>query len=208
MRPRKKAPPRVAEFRAALAVAGVELAELAPRGQLGLPGVAAEYEDADDSDECYTPQAYLDVAELLLEGIDTDPCWHPHSLVRPRRNGWSKTDDGLVRPWEGGVWFQPPYSDPLPWVRRLLAELDDQGRPEPVTRAVAMMKLDPSTQWWHELAAGARAVCVLDHRVRFLGPFAKGKPARFCSAMFALGEIELERCRRVYSGGAWYDPRA
>ena len=37
----------------------------------------------------------------------------------PALQSYSQADDGLVQPWHGLVWCNPPYSDILPWVRRL-----------------------------------------------------------------------------------------
>ena len=37
----------------------------------------------------------------------------------PALKSYSQADDGLTQPWHGLVWCNPPYSDILPWVRRL-----------------------------------------------------------------------------------------
>ena len=37
----------------------------------------------------------------------------------PALQSYSQADDGLVQPWQGLVWCNPPFSDILPWVRRL-----------------------------------------------------------------------------------------
>ena len=37
----------------------------------------------------------------------------------PALKSYSQADDGLTQPWHGLVWCNPPYSDILPWVKRL-----------------------------------------------------------------------------------------
>jgi len=37
----------------------------------------------------------------------------------PALQSYSQADDGLIQPWHGLIWCNPPYSDILPWVRRL-----------------------------------------------------------------------------------------
>jgi hypothetical protein len=204
----KKMPPRVAELYPDLFRLESQRSEQNDprfRHQLELPGLPAQEVAA--GDECYTPQALLDVAELLLDGIDTDPAWSPASLVRPRLAGYTIADDGLGIPWHGTKWLNPPYSDPWPWFVKLNAELElaDALVPPRGTRAVALVKLDPTTRWWAELERRRPAICLLRARVRFVGSFAGGGTPRFASALAVWG-VELKRCRQVYSGGPWFVP--
>jgi hypothetical protein len=205
---RKKPPPRAA-VAARLAAAPLELEpdpppllELRP-GQLALPGLDLGPLAEKISDECYTPQHLLDVAELLLGSpIDTDPAWHPGSLVRPRVHGYTIDDDGLDErnPWIGSTWINPPYSNTGPFVDRLAWELEDQIG----MRAVLLVKLDPTTAWWRKLRTLASSMCLVGERVKHLGDFARGKTPIFCSALFTCRGPSLERCRQVYSGGEWF----
>ncbi len=34
-------------------------------------------------DSSFTPRRYVELIDVLLDGIDTDPCWHPGSHVAP-----------------------------------------------------------------------------------------------------------------------------
>lgn len=166
--------------------------------QVGLPGIRVEIADADS---CYTPQWVLDIALEVMGGIDIDPAWHPDSLVRPIRAGYTVKENGLRQEWRGRVWFQPPYSDMPPWVAKLNLEL---GRTHTV-QAMGLVKLDPSTGWWGDYLRRASAVCLVPRRVRHLGPYAKGKAADFCSAIVG-HYVALDDCRRAYPEGYWFDP--
>lgn len=130
------------------------------------------------SDAWYTPPDLLERARLTFGGkIDTDPCWHPQSHVEAAQR-YTAADDGLSKPWLGNVWLNPPYSDPLPFVRRL-ADHCDEHRAE----GIALVKHDHTTRWWDVIDRRAAAVCYLRDRVRFHRPTPDGAIAT-CAAPF------------------------
>jgi hypothetical protein len=166
-----------------------------PRTQLSL--LTGEDELVLGSDECYTPASILTPHEELLGGIDTDPCWSPSSLVRPRLHGYTITDDGLSQVWEGTVWLQPPYSDPFPWLEAL-----DEYASSTKNRCAALLKLDPSTRWWAK-TLGASAMGLWPYRLQFIGGYAGGKPAPFPSVSL-FWNVPIEECARVLPRLNWY----
>lgn len=110
------------------------------------------------SDEWRTPERILS----YFKGWD-DPCL-------PGRH------DGLKRRWRDPCYVNPPYSDPLPWVRKAIAEA---GRG---TRVVMLLRHDSSTEWWRMLhEAGA-------HMFAYLGRmyFSNGGRAPFPSVLVLL----------------------
>lgn len=53
--------------------------------------------------------------------FDLDVACPPHGSVNvPARHFYTQADDGLIQPWHGRVWMNPPYSQPAPWVTRWL----------------------------------------------------------------------------------------
>jgi len=133
------------------------------------------------SDECYTPNWLVDLAELELDGIDTDPCWAEGSHVRAAWQ-YDREADGLVRGWVGGVWLNPPYSNVGPWLSKAV-RVSSEG-----CRVVALVKADPSVGWWNRYVwPKADAVGFLRKRVAFDGAYAKGRGANFASAVVGYG---------------------
>lgn len=68
------------------------------------------------TDEWLTPPEILEA----LGPFDLDPC-APSTRPWPMAaQHYSKEDDGLLRPWEGRVWLNPPYGlEAERWLRRL-----------------------------------------------------------------------------------------
>jgi hypothetical protein len=84
--------------------------------------------------------------------------------------------DGLGSSWGDKTFVNPPYSNPLPWVRKGIKEAA-KGK-----KIVFLLKHDSSTRWYAELkAAGARFLMVegrLKHET--------GKSANFPSVLAVL----------------------
>jgi hypothetical protein len=93
------------------------------------------------SDGYCTPRWLAD----LLPKVDLDPCSNQRSTVRSKRRYMLENKmDGLDLPWNGSVFVNWPYSDPLPWAQKAISELDAG----PCTEAIVLLKLDTSTKSW------------------------------------------------------------
>ena len=75
---------------------------------------------AGDSDRYFTSPEILDlVAAQWPDGIDLDPCWDPESIVQAAQvYDIRQGQDGLILPWFGKVFCNPPYSRPEGWLQR------------------------------------------------------------------------------------------
>ena len=62
------------------------------------------------SNEWYTPARYIEAAREVMGTIDLDPasCELANRIVRAAHY-YTKEDNGLLQPWFGNVWLNPPY---------------------------------------------------------------------------------------------------
>ena len=97
-----------------------------------------------------------------------DPC----SLSQ----GEFRSFDGLGSSWGERSFVNPPYSDPLPWVKKAIEE-SKKGK-----KIVLLLKADTSTRWFSELQnAGAHFLWV-NGRLKYK----TGTPAPFPSMIAIL----------------------
>ena len=122
--------------------------------------------DGYDSNEWYTPSRYIEAARQVMGGIDLDPASNElaQRTVKATRY-FTQEHDGLVQPWEGRVWCNPPYSQPLAsnFGAKLIAEWE-AGR---VTESVMVQNASTDTSWFHELAQRASLLCLTKGRINF-----------------------------------------
>jgi hypothetical protein len=121
------------------------------------------HEDAlNETKEWYTPPEIFVGLGLTF---DLDPCSPPggpmHVPFRASRKYYTYEDNGLVQPWRGRVWMNPPYGPDLPaWMGRLAAHGD----------GIALVFARTDTEWFHEYVVDAGAVAFIRGRVRFIKP--------------------------------------
>lgn len=111
-------------------------------------------------DNYKTPKWIFD----LFEGY-FDPCpLDPSPLV-----------DGLDLEWGAKNFVNPPYSNPLIWVKKAIKE-NKKGK-----KIILLLKLDCSTQWFRLLMNANAHILFINERVKF-----NGHAPPFCNALFIL----------------------
>jgi phage N-6-adenine-methyltransferase len=180
--------------------AAVEVAKLEPEEQRALVEAgpervreaAAEIRNSTyrttytGDNEWYTPAAYVEAARRALGAIDLDPasCEVAQKAVGAARF-YSAEQDGLKRAWDGRVWLNPPYSQPLvsQFIDKLISEVE-AGRTK---AAVALLNNSTDTEWFHRAAKSARAICFTRGRIRFEKPDREAASPLQGSAFFYFG---------------------
>ena len=143
-------------------------------------------------DFCLTPFWLVELADELLDGIDTDPAWHPGSHVSPELLACDGIhSNGLTGPaWLGSVWCNPPYSKPAPWVAKCEAHARTGAS------VLLLLKVDPSTKWFAGIwRADVRVF--FSSRLKFEG-YGEGRAAPFPSVL-ATWNLDPDLIRAAFS---------
>lgn len=108
------------------------------------------------SDEFFTPAAEIALVRKCLGEIDLDPasCAEANVIVGAKHY-YTKQDNGLILPWEGVVFCNPPYSrgliDRFAW--RFMCEYPR------MTEGILLVNANTSSSWFQSLLERADAVC-------------------------------------------------
>ena len=116
--------------------------------------------------EWYTPAEFVEMARLVMGGIDLDPasCPEANETVKAAQI-YTERDNGLDKTWAGRVWLNPPYSrDLMPQFCEKLASHVDAGD---ISAAILVAHNNTDTGWFHRLAKSCTAVCFPSKRIRF-----------------------------------------
>lgn len=123
-----------------------------------------------NNDWCTPEEVLRPIRKLFCGNIDLDPCSNEHSIVNPIRDyQLDRGEDGLVLPWFGRVFVNPPYSpyrlqDRFVW-RCAEAYLLEQAE------VVLLIPSAVETERYHScIYPSASALCHIDGRVRFREP--------------------------------------
>lgn len=125
-----------------------------------------ELDAGDASDGWYTPTHIVTAAREVLGAIDTDPatCAAAQAVVQAAR-WYTEVEDGLLQPWYGRLWLNPPYSAPSKWTDKALSHYATGE----VTSALILTNSYTETGWWQRMA-GVGAMLFFAGRMQFWHP--------------------------------------
>jgi DNA N-6-adenine-methyltransferase (Dam) len=130
--------------------------------------------------------------------FDLDPCGCPSMPWRIATTTYFLPDhDGLVEPWHGRTFCNPPYGPNVgDWARRMAAHGNGI--------MLIFLRTD-TTAWQRDILLFADAVLLLDGRVRFYRPSGeRGKSGTAPSVLLAYGQSNVEALRNAGIAGALY----
>lgn len=152
------------EIESIVAVA-VEAGELKVRQILQNQSSGPHVTNNSGENEWYTPAVYLDAARHVMGGIDLDPasCARANETVRAAQY-FTKEDSGLSHRWDGAVWLNPPYAQPLigQFVDKLRLELPN------IDAAITLTNNATETTWGQSLIHHCQVICFPAGRIKFV----------------------------------------
>lgn len=128
------------------------------------------------NDELYTPKHIFDALGI---SFDLDVCAPKEGpLNTPAAKWYSLEDDGLISPWFGKVWMNPPFSKPAPWVERWMDHKN----------GIALLPLSGNSRWWRKLWESEAAMAMVAPNTGFINPFGKEQKIMYGISLWALGD--------------------
>ncbi|WPE19890.1 DNA N-6-adenine-methyltransferase [Shinella zoogloeoides] len=160
-------------------------------------GMGGHHGARSTTDVWLTPPAIIE-ALGGPESFDLDPCSLAGRPWPTARVHFTPADNGLLLPWDGRVWLNPPYSTHL--IRRFMARMADHGR------GVALIFARTETDHFQRFVFGAAsAVLFLAGRINFHLPDGRraSKNGGAPSALVAYGEDDRDILAHAPIAGAF-----
>jgi len=147
---------------------------------------------ANVSVDWYTPPW---VFERLSLQFDLDPCQPPQGIPWiPTHVRYTLAEDGLIAPWFGKVWLNPPYGKhTYAWLKRMHEHRN----------GVALVFARTDCAWFHDFVAKADAILFLNGRIKFVDGLGitGGSGAGSGSMLIAWGESNVAALQKMKDVG-------
>jgi hypothetical protein len=160
-------------------------------------------------DDWYTPPEYVSVIRAALGGvIDLDPATHVQANSHPTKGVratkiYTRAQDGLLQPWAGRVFLNPPFSEWPQWSEKVFAELD-RGEITEIVMLGATRTL--TAQYFEPMLRRVDGFCIISGRLSFWGVFIDSDSPSPTDGHFLMYiGPEVDRFLRVVEplGAAW-----
>lgn len=110
---------------------------------------------AGKSDQCFTPPH---IFETLGLKFDIDVASPPGGVPWvPAKRFYTEADNGLLQPWKGRVWMNPPFSEMTPWVQKFIKH----------GNGIALLPFAKS-KWFHQLWSEQLPIVMLPSNTKFI----------------------------------------
>ena len=108
-----------------------------------------------NDNEWYTPSCYIEAARVVMGSIDLDPasCEEANRTVKATHY-YTKEDNGLIQPWHGNVWCNPPYGrskgggNHLSYQKAFAEKLLREYTKGHITQALLLSLGNPNSLWF------------------------------------------------------------
>jgi phage N-6-adenine-methyltransferase len=166
-----------AEFYDKLQETEPEIAEKVWSGEQKLSKVKKPHVSNNSGEnEWYTPKNIIVCARNTMGSIDTDPA--SSELANKTVNAktiYTKDNNGLNEKWNGNVWMNPPYSQPL--IAEFSKKLVEEYKNNNIEQACVLVNNATETAWFRLMAKEANMICFTKGRVKFIDKDGKSSGA-------------------------------
>jgi hypothetical protein len=149
---------------------------------------------------CTPPEIFAGLRKGGIEMFDLDPAHpgrdNPHCVV-PARQVYTEADNGLIRPWHGLVFLNPPFGKPrrrhVPFLKLFFAH----------GNGVAICNALTSSDWWHEwIVPNAQVLVFPEGKTKFIDPYTgkRGEEPANGVALLGVGEVACTALRNCGLG--------
>ena len=115
--------------------------------------------------EWYTPPEIIESARAIMGKIDLDPATSEsaNEIIKAEQI-FTEENDGLIQQWNGNIWMNPPYSQPLisEFSDKLISELPN------INQACILVNNATETNWLQNMMQKCDAICFLKGRIKFI----------------------------------------
>ncbi len=155
----------------------------------------AEHENSiGESDEWFTPPSIFDALGLRF---DLDPCSPGPGHWVPADRIYTEADDGLVQPWSGSVFMNPPFggrNGHVPWLTKFFDH----------NNGIAIVRAYTSSAWWHEHMPRADAILFPKGKTKFIRPDGSvGNSPGHGIVLIAMGDRHVQALANSGLGMLW-----
>jgi ParB family transcriptional regulator, chromosome partitioning protein len=139
------------------------------------------------TDEWYTPLWLLNRVQDFFEHDFIDPATcNDAQLFIKAKIAYSKENNGLIHPWYGRIWLNPPYSQPL--IRQFTSKLIAEYQSGNVSEALLLVNSCTDTKWFYKVAACCDRRLDICGRLHFWHPTKKSDKPRHGQTLFYFGK--------------------
>jgi hypothetical protein len=178
-----------------------EIAKVEAAIAIKIPRGINPHGDSEAPVEWYTPPEFVEMARTVLGGIDLDPASNAlaQSWIKAQTY-YTAEEDGMIQPWFGRVWCNPPYGKNQPkgrkapdWLEKALFCYEN-GQIE----AAILLFNRGEGGWYKQQLKRVNAICEVNKRIAFLDARGhKQNSPRHHNDFLYLGK-DVERFKQVF----------